>query len=329
VIHGVGDVLLNRKYKILNLSTLTLLILIFCNIIPIRSAAISWNIGDSFIYGIEQTNYTEWVNLIEDITVDQELIQSNEIRANITAIDTGTKTINKTITDFSGTTEINNINYSWEPFANAFLATNKFFFNIFFEWDYINNRTVCTSFDIFFYQWYLIEPEWSELNELFVDVFNESFVIFALPDPYIPLIHNFTIGYILNNIDYKIMGRKNLADAKNQFKDDTSEWSFEFDLSHFKFTKIFNGTHDIFIPVESYKIIRELNYNQEGILEKYYTCLENSYITDDYKTTIISSLKIVRGGIGALRGSYATFAAFAGLFTMAAIILVTKRKKRK
>ncbi|NHJ31312.1 MAG: hypothetical protein FK732_00475 [Asgard group archaeon] len=320
---------MNRKYKIFFLSILTLLSLIFCNVFPIKSATISWNVGDTFTFGIDQTSFSELINLEEDITVDQKIIQRNEIRSNITAIDTTARTYNRTVTDFSGSIDQGNIDYSWEPFANAFLGPDKFFYNIFFEWDYINNRTACISFDIYFYQWYLIEPEWSELNELFVDVFNESYVVYALPDPYEPLIHNFTIGYILDNIDYEIMGKKNLVDAKNQFQSDTSEWFFEFDLANFVFSKIFNGTHDIFIPSETYKIKRELKYDQEGILEKYHKCFEISYAVDDIKTTIATSYTIMLGGLEALSGNYAIIAAFAGLTTLSVIILVIKRKKRK
>jgi len=81
----------------------------------------------------------------------------------------------------------------------------------------------------------------------------------------------YTFGDLLDKaVSYRLMGVENdLAGAKAKLTSGNTGWSFYFDLSHLICRSYFNGSHNLYIPYDVFKIAINLEYNNEGILSHF------------------------------------------------------------
>ncbi len=315
------------KKNILIMTTAVLLITLFCNLSLVSASDLKWNAGDIIVWG----RYDEASIIVKDLTTDTTLEEIGQggydFQYNITAYDSVAKQYDYIYSDPSGTNPISTRSFDWEDFANADLTSdNGDFINVNYYYDENINRTILTTFTlpVNFLSYRLIDPNWKGLNQRFVDVFNESYLLDTEDDPWSSTVYNFTWGTFLNNIDYKIMGRSKLKYALNQFKDDTSKWKFEFDLSGYLHHSIGGGEYAAY---ESYVVTLEVEYSDGGVLEKYVKETSYTRLDDDIQTDYLNHRKEALGGLKKAMLSLPIIASLIGLLTISTFILIRKRKK--
>jgi hypothetical protein len=170
-------------------------------------------------------------------------------------------------------------------------------FSVNYDWDYVNNVTVMTTFSFSFPYWVLVDPNWTAVNTRINDELNGSTILDTLADPYLPLIHNFTLNDILNDaVSFSIMGQSTLTDAKLQLTSSTNRWTFEFDYSNVVKTAVNNGTHDIYYNYDIRTEQTTLEYTADGILKYYNDNGEFKITIDNFMTSIYFQSYINLGG---------------------------------
>ncbi|MHA1186581.1 MAG: hypothetical protein ACTSXA_09400 [Candidatus Heimdallarchaeota archaeon] len=317
------------KKEILMMINSALIIALFCNLSLVSASDLAWNAGDVIVWG----RYTEVSTIVTNVaagtTLEDKDQDGYDFQYNLTSYDLLSKQYEYIYSSPSGTNSPTTRSFDWENMANNYLTSdNGDFINVNYQWDYATNQTVLTTFSFylntnFLNNWRLIEPNWVNLNTAFKGIFNETYVLDTLADPYEPLIHNFTWGTFLDSIDFKIMGRSNLNYALNQFKDSTSKWTFEFDLSGV-YSHDLNGDWEGY---ESYVVVVEVEYSDGGVLEKYVRDTSYTRTTDDIQTDYLSHTKEAIGGLKKAMASIPIITAIIGLLTISTFILIKKRKK--
>ncbi|NPE08576.1 MAG: hypothetical protein GNW80_09880 [Asgard group archaeon] len=322
---------MSKKIRILMLINAIAAMILVSSISTAQAVPPGWNAGDIIVWGMRNTTKASTYEEGEDV-LGSEVTMNNDLEYNVTALDTLNREFDAIETDASGSTFRDNKDYGAAEFVSDELDLYDFF-SVNYVWDYVNNVSVCTSFDAYFFDsfisiYFLIEPDWAIINDGYVDMFNTSVVMDTLADPYQPIIYNYTLGDIIDAISMKIMGKNELSSAINQFTDTVRKWTFEFDLSGYIKNGQFNGTDIIYYDYEEYKIYVELEYTKEGVLDRLeYSFIDKITINDvtnefDYKEVI------AQGGMKAAAANFATFAAIGGLVSTALIAIFIKRKKK-
>ena len=321
----MGDIM--GKKNILIMTGAVLLIALFCNLSLVSASDLSWNAGDIIVWG----HYDDVSIIVKDLNADttlEEIVQGGyDFQYNITAYDSVSKQYDYIYSDPSGTYSPSTRSFDWEDFADADLTSdNGDFINVNYIYDENTNHTILTTFtlSVNFLNYRLIESNWNGLNIRFAEVFNESYLLDTVNDPWSSTVYNFTWGTFLDNIDYKIMGRSKLKYALNQFKADTSKWTFEFDLSGYLYHSIGGGEYAAY---DSFIVKLEVDYSDGGVLEKFVKDTSYTKIDDDIQTDYLYHSKEALGGLKKAMLSLPIIASLIGLLTISTFILIRKRKK--
>lgn len=314
------------KKQILMVINAALIIALFCNLSLVSASDLTWNAGDVIEWG----RYTEITTIVTDNAAGTSLEDIDQdgydFQYNITAYDAIAKDYNYIYTDSSGPSSQSR-SFDWENFANADLTSdNGDFLTVNYIYDTFTNNTVLRDFslDVNYLNWRLIEPNWVGLNQAYKEIFNETYLLDTVADAWDPIIYNFTWGYFLDSIDFKIMSRSNLKYALNQFKDSTNKWTFEFDLSGVLHHSIGGGE---VAPYESYIVTILVEYSDGGVLEKYVKETSYTRIIDDDQTDYLHHRKEALGGLKKAMAPIPIISSVIGLLAISGFILIKRRKK--
>ncbi len=310
------------------INTIAAMILL-SNIAAAQAVPPGWNAGDIYVWGTNTTILTKTFDEEEGLGSNTETIILSETEYNITAIDVLNLEYDAIWQSSGGGGFINDRDYAAEDFEDDLLDYDDFF-GVNYVWDYVNNVTVCTSFDagLNIGSRYLLEPNWAIINNGFKDTCNGTELLDTLADPYEPLTHNFTLGDVLGAFSFSIMGRNKLSSAISQFTDTKRKWTFEFDLGGYIMDSYDNGTHDIYYAYEEYYIYLEFEYTKEGVLDHYESIYRDKLTLDEFTSETEVKTVIALGGMKAASANFATFAAIGGLLSTAIIAIFIKRKKK-
>ncbi|NHJ32263.1 MAG: hypothetical protein FK732_05330 [Asgard group archaeon] len=321
---------MSKKYRILMLINTIAAIILISNIAAAQAAvAPGWGAGDIYVWGTNTTVLAKTFDEESGLGSNVETIILDEIEYNVTAIDTLNLEYDAIWESSSGNGFINDRDYGAEDFEDDLLDYDDFF-SVNYVWDYVNNISVCTSFDagLSLNTRYLLEPNWAIINAGFKDTCNGTELLDTLADPYEPIIYNYTLGDVLGSFSMKIMGRNKLSTAISQFTDTKRKWTFEFDLGGFVKEAQWNGTHNIYYTYEEYFISLVFEYTQEGVLDHYEVIFRDKLTIDEVTGETDIRSVIALGGMKAASANFATFAAIAGLLSTALIAIFIKRRKK-
>ena len=320
---------MSKKIRIFMLISTIAAIILGSNIAAAQAVAPGWGAGDIYLWGTNTTIITKTFDEEEGLGSNVETIISGETEYNVTAIDVLNLEYDTIWTTSSNNGFINDRDYAAEDFEDDEMDYDDFF-SVNYVWDYVNNISVCDSFDagININNRYLLEPNWPVLNAGFTDMCNGTELLDTLADPYLPITHNYTLGDVLGAFSIKIMGRNKLSSAVSQFTDTKRKWTFEFDLGGYIKTAQWNGTDNIYYAYEEYFISLELEYTQEGVLDHYEFIYRDKITIDEFTAETDMKVVIALGGMKAASANFATFAAIGGLLSTALIAIFIKRKKK-
>ncbi|MHA1124705.1 MAG: hypothetical protein ACTSO7_03285 [Candidatus Heimdallarchaeota archaeon] len=319
------------KKQILLMINSVLIIALFCNLSLVSASDLSWNAGDIINWGYYREVTTTATNIAADTTLENVETDGYDFNFNITAYDSLSKDYEYILSDPGGTYGVDSQTFDWEDMADAFLTPDDGdFINVNYQWNDAINSTLLTGFTLdlnknnFLDHWRLIEPNWAEINTRFKSIFNRTHLLQQVTNPYTAVIGNYTWGVLLDHIDFKIMGRKNLDYALNQFKPAKTKWKFEFDLSGY----LFFNTPDGYKTYESYIVTLEMEYSDGGVLEKFVKDISYIAIYDGVQTERLTHLKEAIGGLKKAMMPVPLISAIIGLLTISTFVLIKKRKKK-
>lgn len=320
---------MSKKIRIFMLISTIAAIILGSNIAAAQAVPPGWNAGDIYLWGTNTTVLSKTFDEEEGLGSNVETTVLGETEYNVTAIDVLNLEYDTIWTSSGSNGFINDRDYAAEDFVDDEMDYDDFF-SANYVWDYVNNISVCNSFDagININNRYLLEPNWAALNAGFQNMCNGTELLDTLADPYLPITHNYTLGDVLGAFSFKIMGRDKLSSAVSQFTDTKRKWTFEFDLGGYIQTAQWNGTHNIYYTYEEYFISVELEYTQEGVLDHFNYNYRDKITVDEFtaETEVISIIAL--GGMKAASANFATFAAIGGLLSTALIAIFIKRKKK-
>ncbi|NHK32496.1 MAG: hypothetical protein FK730_14175 [Asgard group archaeon] len=264
--------------------SLTSIILLF-NIIPFANAAEApWDIGSMYTWGTEDSIRIHHIDYELNTESVEEIKSSQVFTYNLTDVDNSSLTYDydsfAATGGGSGTSS-----YNWQVYTSSISLSSMFIVN--YVWDYEHNVTVLETFAFTLPVWLLIDPNWTAINNHFVDTLNGSTILDTLADPYQPITYNFTLNDVLNNAtSYSIMGKSNLQEALLQFTSTTFKWTFEFDYSNVVKTGVFNVTAG-YSNYYNYEIRKEqviLEFTSDGVLKYFTDNGETKNTIDNYMT---------------------------------------------
>lgn len=292
-----------------------------------------WNVGDSVTYGIKSEFKAayEWTN--ESFIDSDGYTSEHEIKISISSFDENTKSCTiKKIYPSGGTDENTRIYGAKE---NGLILA-QVLLDFIYIWDYSLNKTILTGFYLSFNPFYkygypslFLEPDWGTFNGEFVEILNTSRIISAV-------YHNYTLHYtylsdFLDSISsYKIMGEETITDAQNAFTNETTKWSFEFDLAGAIHYGIYNYvTHKTdYYPYDKYLISFEFEYSKGGILESYMEHKEIYRSKDNLTYTSESDYFIQKGGLAGIGVDFEFYTIILTLMVLPMPITFLKKKKQ-
>lgn len=275
---------MKTKNKLIFVLSFVSIILLFSTFTNANAAEAPWADGSIFTWAAEDGIILHTVDYEADIEQIIESRSGSLFTYNLTDVDNSTLTYDYDVLGIlgvGGTTS-----YDVQAFIGSFSLGSMF--TVSYVWDYEYNITVLDTFGFTLPYWLLIEPNWTTVNSKFNEEFNGSTIMDTVADPYLPLIHNFTLNDLLNDANsFSIMGKSTLAEAKQQFTPSTTRWTFEFDYSNVLLTGRFNSTAG-YNNYYKYEVLTEqatLEYNANGVL-KYYE--DNGEVQETYMDRMIS-----------------------------------------
>jgi len=270
---------------------------------PTNSQALgeSWEAGTLYTFNYRDYEELSIINEKDTTEYNSDSLDIGEFVFNITSINNVTE--NYVVDSYDSIGNVNTAarSYDAELFSDSLLTLSSMY-QVDYDWDYEFNTTVLTSFacNININSWYFVEPNWTLINNDFANSFNESEIVFALADPYEPIIHNFTLGDVLNETtSFAIMGEDTFPEINQQFVNNLSRWTFVHDFSNRIFFGVYNSTIGEFsyYPYETYKLTLELEYSSGGILKEYYSKVEIKYSSLQQTITLLVEDEITYGAL--------------------------------
>lgn len=319
---------MNKKFKIILMLNAITFILLFSSVMNAQAATREWNPGDLYLFGWAYNDIYTYIDHETGFSEVTETSYAYEVQYNITGIDTIAKNYDVTETG-AGTIGYYTRDYSWDDWCQDELETQDIFI-LQYDYDYFNNRTILYGQNIYINYRYLIEPDWSNINSFFKDSINTTYQLAAVADPWDPIIHNFTLGDYLNSIDYKIMTKSNVDKALNQFKEETTKWSYEFDMSNVLHTRTWNTTAGAYnyYPYSEYIISFSLEYSEGGVIKNARYTVSYKHQIGDFEDQYFYEEKVAIGGLDKVLSSFGFIAVIPAIATVAiGIKIIRKRRK--
>ncbi|MCF2144842.1 MAG: hypothetical protein K9W42_14190 [Candidatus Heimdallarchaeota archaeon] len=278
-----------------------------------------------FTYNVEDEThiFDTSNNLVQDISMNN--IEEHVV--NITSVDLNSGKLTYYLTIASITQQ-----YTTDFLMNDYLAVNMLtnLFSFFYTWDYDRNTTVLLSFDCHFDAWYFLEPNWPVFNNHLKMILNASEVIYQVPDPYEPIVHNITFGDFLASLPaYSLNGKSTLEGFKSQLKSTTRRWTFSFDLSNVLYDSYYNFTlgRFVFFPITKYEPSYSLEYSKDGIMQENIYSYKMEFTSPDGKQITVDRIdKYIFGPKESLSAGLAILFVFPALLISALPMLLKKSK---
>ena len=304
-------------------------VLLFSSVMNAQAAAREWNPGDIYLFGYAYNDNYTFIDHETGFSQVTETSYAFETQYNITGIDILSKYYDVTQTS-AGSIGYYSRDYSWDDYCQDELETQDIFI-LQYDYDYFNNRTVLYGQNIYINLRYLIEPDWVNFNSFFKDSINATYQLAAVADPWDPIIHNFTLGDFLNSLDsFKIMNKGTVDKALNQFKDDTTKWSMELDLSNVLHTRTWNITAGAYnyYPYSEYIISFTMEYSEGGVIKNARYAYSYKQKIIDYEDQYFFEEKVALGGLDKVLTSFGFIAVIPAIATVAiGVNIIRKRRK--
>ena len=320
---------MNKKLKMILMLNFITAVLLFSTVMNSQAATREWNPGDILLFGFAQNQLYTDINHDTGIQNVFEINTAFETQYNITAIDTVAKNYDVT-QKTTGSTNYYVRDYSWDGWCNAELETWDIF-NLNYAYDIFNNRTVLYGENIYINARYLLEPDWVNINNFFKDSMNASYVTDTVIDPYQPIIYNLTVGDFLNSLDsFSIMNRGTLSRALNQFKDDTTKWSIELDLSNVIHSRVWNSTavDYNYYPYYEYILSMVIEYSEGGVIKEAKYALSYKFQRDEYESQLVYEEIVALGGLDKVMANFALIAVIPAIASVAIGIKIIKKRRK-
>ena len=292
-----------------------------------------WNVGDSVTYGIKSEFKAayEWTN--ESFIDSYGYTAEHEVKISISSIDENTKSCTTKKIYPSGSTDENTRIYGAKENG---LILAQVLLDFIYIWDYSLNKSILTGFYLSFNPFYkygypslFLEPDWGTFNGEFVEILNTSRTISAVYNDY--TLHYNDLGDFLDSISsYKIMGKETIIDAQNAFTNETTKWSFEFDLSgniHYGIYDNVDHKKDYY-SYDKYLVSCEFEYSEGGILESYMEHKEIYRSKDNLTDTSESDYFIQKGGLAGIGVNFEFYTIILTLIILPVLIAFLKKKKQ-
>ena len=323
-----------NKRRVMILTSFMLGIILACNIANSQAATRGFDKGDIFTWGFETSQTSTIKHLLEDKETTNSIQLLVDKTYELTTVDTLAREVTANVTDFTGIISEETFQYGvLDNFgADAFSLYDAFDFS--YDWDFVLNHTVLTGFGFDINYPLLIDPDWERLNPYLKNMFDVDEYIWDIPNPYnTSIVYNITFGELLYNAtSFKIMGVKNdLTQAKTKFTDLTYKWSFEFDYSNVLYYPegFYNETtgDELYHPYEKYLIRLDVEYTEDGILQKYDLWGESSITINNVTKEILFNSKIQQGGIGSISAGFSPIVILPSLFLLVIVMKVRRKQK--
>jgi hypothetical protein len=322
---------MNRKIKILMLTKTVILLFLVGNFTTTHAADREWQAGDLYTFTHTMHQIFTDHDLEFDVYDQGEVLLQDVFTLNVTEINLLSGLYYAIITDTSGVGSNSAYQFEVDDFVSAYLDNINSFLGVTYEWDYGTNTTKLIGFGLPFFNWFLVDPDWTTLNKAYTDMFNESEIVETVADPYQPIIHNITLGDFLNSISYTIMGQDNLADAKSKMKSDNTEWTMVYDLTNVLNNEVFNGTlgYNEYYPYPNAIFTYEMSYSEGGVLQKALMKMDYSILVDNYQGDVYMKFQFTAGGLEALTGNFAYWMTIPGFLLIVTVARITRRKSNR
>ncbi|MEA2071186.1 MAG: hypothetical protein U9O98_07845 [Asgard group archaeon] len=296
----------------------------------VTGAERSWNVSDIYTWGhkiIEETSYFNSSKTIDSMT--EKIVEQWDAKRNISAIDILTKRYDYYRKSGSGSwAKITNTDYSAANFISDELSTTDFF-STNYIWDSYENRTILLGESISLATYPLIEPDWIKINNGFKTMLNSSVIIEQVYNPVDDLLENITLHQFLTNMtSFNIMGENNLAEAKKNFGNETTKWTFVFDLSEYIMYDVSSYISDEgYLPFDDYVKSITLEYSEGGVLKTIEEKKEFTVNINNGTRNYLYHRIIKLGGLDAFASPLPIFPFLAGFATICTIIILRKKRK--
>jgi len=231
------------------------------------ASSYDWNLTYPYFFTQSVEMKTHIFDTSNNLVQDSSMNTIEEHVVNITSIDLNSGKLTYFLT-IAGITQQYITDFLLDDYLAVSTLTSLFFIS--YVWDYDRNTTILTSFDFSFFLWYFLEPNWPVFNDHLKEILNASEVIYQVPDPYEPIIHNITFGDFLASLPAYSFNGKSLEGFKTQLKSSTRQWTFSFDLSNVLYDSYYNLTlgRFVYFPLTKYVTSFSLEYSKDGIMQK-------------------------------------------------------------
>ena len=316
-----GGLIYMRK-KLITILTPIFFILLFTSTSTLTLAATAardWAVDDEIVFGIyEKTDVVE-INKELGLKGGGEYIYKAEAQFTILSIDESLKEvlINKTYND--GYSRTSNYDYDGMDMAQS-VITPYYLLDVNYIYDLETDQVLLRSLDCYLFPWWVIEVDWTEFNNHFKGVFNDTNIIDYIYPP--SGTEEITVAEFLNSISYTICGRNNIVNARNQFTATRTKWVMSFDLSgvaHF-----YDYEKEEYALYNKYKVSSHIEYTASGTLKKYQFIKEYKYETETREVDYYSEITKRLGGVRKLPIPVGFLAVG---FSVVAIAIIRIRKK--
>ena len=290
------------------------------------TAAYNWEFNKNYCFTTQENYFGTQTNTSNQLVFTMTSNTLYERLINITSMDLISGQITYFVRALGGESQITT-SFLMDDFLQSISLSSLFQFN--YKWDYDQNTTILTHFNIAFDIYYFLETKWADFNQYFKELFNSSEIIAQVLDPYELELRNITFGDFLNSIPSYSINDKTLADFKAKVKDDNRQLKLFFDLSNAYYFGEYNATLGRFVyhPIEKMTIAASLHYSKDGILQR------NDLYLKDTKTTKNNllyneeySLEIIFGPKESLSAAMNPLIALPAIFVS---VLIMLRKKKK
>lgn len=322
--------IVNRKITIFIIVKISLITILMVNTTSIQAADRSWHAGEVYFFGYSYDIQAIYQSDSPELHRTTHSSTDLQYSYNITGVDLLTERYRAIYADDSGTDPISSHGFVWEDFVEHYLDN---LISVTYVWDYEHNSTVLVGYSLSYSTWNFIEPQWDMINSEFADtIFNTSDIIATVDDPYLPIIHNITLGTFLNSTNtYSIMGKDNLEDAKLKFTEKTTNWFYEFDLTGVMMLGIYNSTlgYNLYHPYEKATISYDIEYTKGGVLNRYQLNGYSNCTYTDYMSEYSMSQLTVLGGVKSLEGNFPFLVIFPAIFFVAIFARKIKQENNR
>ena len=205
--------------------------------------------------------------------------------------------------------------------------TTRNFLGVHYTYDTSTNNIYMTSFSCGLIMHKFIEVDWSFFNKEFKGIFGDKNILDTVICS--TSIKEITIKEFLSSISYTILGKKDIVDARNQFTNTRTSWTFEFDLKDAIYR--FDNEENDYLPYNKYKVTLQFEYTNGGTIRRYQYIREYEYETSKLKREFYHEVNEWFGGekLSLIRGFIIIGSSIAVCVVVTIAISIWRKKQGK